>query len=192
MAIELPKVKIKAELQNPRRLLIYSSPKRGKSSACAALPNALCIDLEDGGYDYIDAVKIKASTVKEIKEICKAILNAGKPYEFIVLDTITRLEDIVKPLALQLFQATPAGSDFKGTDVLTAAHGAGYGALRSAMEMVIDMVAKCAPNLILVGHAKDAAIGSGEQTIKQIDLLGKESRILASKSDGIGFKGSLN
>ena len=86
----------------------------------------MCIDLEDGGYDYIDAVKVKINTVAELKELCKAIIAANKPYQFIVLDTITRLEEIAKPLALKLFQDTPAGSKFTGKDVLTAANGAGY------------------------------------------------------------------
>ena len=187
MAIELPKGIVKAEVQDPKNLIIFSKPKLGKSSACAALPNALCIDLEDGGYDYIDAVKVKINTVAELKELCKAIIAANKPYQFIVLDTITRLEEIAKPLALKLFQDTPAGSKFTGKDVLTAANGAGYGFLRTAVEMCIDMVAKCAPNIILVCHTKDAAVGAGDVTIKQIDLLGKTGRILASKSDAIGY-----
>ena len=50
-----------------------------KSTACANLPGALCIDLEGGGYDYIDAVKVKASSVKDLKEICAAIKEAKYP-----------------------------------------------------------------------------------------------------------------
>ena len=187
MAITLPTQKIPAETQDPKNLIIFSKPKFGKSSACAALPGALCIDLEDGGYDYIDAVKVKVNSVGELKEVCKAIIEAGRPYKFIVLDTITRLEEMAKPLALKLFQDTPAGSKFTGKDVLTAANGAGYGFLRTAVEMCIDMVAKCAPNIILVCHTKDAAVGAGELTVKQIELLGKTGRILASKSDAIGY-----
>lgn len=185
--IELPKTKIPAETQDPKRLIIFSKPKTGKSSACAELPDALCIDFENGGYSYINAMKVTVNSVKELKELCKAIVDAGKPYKFIVLDTISRLEDMAKPLALKLFQETPAGSQFTGTDVLDAAHGAGYGALRKAVEMCIDMVAKCAPNIILVCHSKDAAVGSSDLTIKQISLTGKTGAILASKSDAIGF-----
>lgn len=187
MSITLPTTKIPAETQDPKRLIIFSKPKMGKSSACAELPNALCIDLERGGYNYIDAMKVTVNSVKELQELCKAIVDAGKPYKFIVLDTISRLEDMAKPLALKIFQATPAGSQFTGDDVLDASHGAGYGALRKAVEMCIDMVAKCAPNIILVCHSKDAAIGSSDVTIKQINLLGKTGSVLASKSDAIGY-----
>ena len=125
MAIELPKTKKPAEKQDPKNLLIFSKPKQGKSSALAELPGALCIDLEDGGYDYIDAVKIKANSVSDIKEICKAIKDADYPYQFIVLDTITALEEMVKPLALKLYTDTVAGSKFTGKNILDAPMGAG-------------------------------------------------------------------
>lgn len=184
---ELPTSKIPAEKQDPKNLIIFSKPKHGKSTACANLPNALCIDLEGGGYDYIDAMKVKINSIKELKELCKAIKDAGNPYQFIVLDTITRLEDMVKPLALKLYQNTPAGSKFTGDDVLDAAMGQGYKYVREAMEMCIDMVSKCASNIILVCHTKDAAIANTEMTTKTIDLLGKTGRILASKSDAIAY-----
>ena len=96
MAITLPTSKIPAETQDPKRLIIFSKPKTGKSSACAELPDALCIDLENGGYAYINAMKVTINSVKELKELCKAIVDPGKPYKFIVLDTICRLEDMVK------------------------------------------------------------------------------------------------
>lgn len=187
MAITLPTDKVPAMTQDPKRLIIFSKPKCGKSTALAHLPNCLCVDLEGSGYDYIDALKVKVSTVQELKELCQAIIKAGKPYDFIALDTISRLEDIAKPLALKLCKDTPAGSTFDGDDVLDMAHGAGYGFLRKAVEMCIDMVAKCAPNIILVCHTKDAAVGNSEMTIKTISLTGKLGPILASKSDAIGW-----
>lgn len=187
MSIELPKTKIPAEKQDPRNLIIFSKPKLGKSSALAALPNCLCIDLENGGYDFIDAMKIKATSVSDIKEICKSIKEAGCPYQFIALDTITALEEMVKPIALQLYLNTPAGSKFTGTNVLDAPMGQGYAKIREVMEMVIDMVSKCAPNVILVCHTKDAAIADSDLTVKAIDLNGKSGRILSSKSDAIAY-----
>lgn len=158
-----------------------------KSTALANLPDCLCIDLEGSGYDYIDALKVKVNSIKELKELCKAIKDAGCPYKFIALDTISRLEDMVKPLALKLYLDTPAGSKFTGDDVLDAPMGQGYQKIRAAMEMCIDMVAKCAPNIILVCHSKDSAVNASDLTIKQISLSGKTGSILASKSDAIGW-----
>jgi hypothetical protein len=102
------------------------------------------------------------------------------------LDTITTLEDVCKPLALKLYQATPAGANFNG-DIVTAPNGSGWGFLRTAVEMVIDRIESCTKNLILVCHCRDAAIDKSELTIKQIDLSGKLGRILAAKADAIGL-----
>lgn len=186
MSIELPTSKIPASIQDPRNLIIFGKSKIGKSSAIAALPDALILDLESG-YAYIEAMKVECNNLTDIGEVCKAVKKAGNPYKFIVLDTITALEDMVKPLALKMFKETPAGSKFTGDDVLDASMGAGYSYLRKAMETVIDSVAKCAPNIILVCHVKDAAIANSDVTVKQIDLLGKTGRVLSSKSDAIGY-----
>lgn len=62
-----------------------------------------------------------------------------------------------------------------------------YSYIRKAMEMCIDMVAKCAPNIILVCHSKDSAVNTSDLTVKQISLSGKTGSILASKSDAIGW-----
>ncbi len=186
MAIELPKTKIKAVIQDPQYLIIFGKSKIGKSTALSNLPNNLIIDLE-GGYDYIDALKVEAKTISDLKEIAKAIKEAGCPYKYITLDTITALEDIVKPLALKLYLETPAGSKFVGKDVLDAPMGAGYSKIREAMELVIDMFSKVAPNIILVCHVKDSAVANTDVTAKVIDLTGKTGRVLASRSDAIGY-----
>lgn len=122
MAIELPKTKIKAELQDPRYVIIFGKSKIGKSTALSNLPNNLIIDLEEG-YKYIDALKVEAHNLNDLKDIAKAIKDAGCPYKYITLDTITALEDIVKPLALKLYLDTPAGSKFTSKDVLDAPMG---------------------------------------------------------------------
>lgn len=186
MAIVLPKEKVKATLQDPRYLIVFGKAKIGKTTALASLPDNLIVDMESGSK-YVDALKVEAHNLTDLKEIAKAIKEAGCPYKFITLDTITALEDIVKPLALKLYLETPAGSKFTGKDVTDAPMGAGWGKVRDAMELVIDMFAKVVPNVILVCHVKDSAIANSDITAKVIDLTGKTGRILASRSDAIGY-----
>jgi len=185
MAIELPTSKIPAEVQDPKRLIIFSKPKRGKTTALANLDNCLIVDTENGS-DYVTALKVKINSIQDINDLCKQLKAANYPYDFIALDTITMLEDVCKPLALKLYQATAAGANYTG-DIINAPNGAGWGHLRTAVEMVIDKVESCTRNLILVCHCKDAAIDKSELTIKQIDLAGKLGRILAAKADAIGL-----
>lgn len=192
MSVVLPTKKVAAETQDPKNLIIYGSPKVGKTTLLAELPNSLLIDLEEGST-YIDAVKVKAHNIAELSEVCKAVIEAGKPYKFIVLDTITALEEMSKPLAAKLYMATPMGKNYQGggEGILALPSGGGYLWLRNAIEKIIDMVAKCADNIILVGHVKDKAIvdseGKEQGSLKDFDMTGKISRILAAKSDGISW-----
>ncbi len=185
MSITLPTDKVPAKFQDPKRLIIFSKPKQGKTTALAALPNCLIVDTERGS-DYISALKVQVNSIQDINDLIKQLKAANCPYDFIALDTITMLEEVCKPLALKLYQATPAGANYTG-DIINAPNGSGWGHLRTAVEMVIDKLEACTRNIILVCHCKDAAIDKSELTIKQIDLAGKLGRILAAKADAIGL-----
>ena len=186
--IELPKSKVAPKFQDPKNLIIYGPPKIGKTSIISCLDNCLILDFEDGS-DYVEALKYKVKTLKELQEVCKAIKEAGNPYRFIAMDTITAIEDFAKPLALKLYKETPQGTNFALNDVLKAPHGAGYGVLREAIEKIIAMVQSVCDHVILIGHVKDTSVGGDADsiTVKDLDLAGKAKRILASKSDAIGF-----
>ena len=58
MSIVLPTKKVGPQRVNPKRLIIYSKPKTGKTSAFAGLEDNLIIDLENGA-DYVEALKIQ-------------------------------------------------------------------------------------------------------------------------------------
>lgn len=188
--MDLPLKKLPKVTQDPKNLILYGVPKIGKTSLLSTLEDNLIVDFEDGS-DYVEALKVKINSIKEVNELCKAIKEANYPYKFITIDTITALEEFAKPLALKMLRMSPLGSNFIGDDVLQAPHGAGYGFLRDAIQKIIDKLSACAPNLILVGHVKDKAIismGESQDTnIKELDLTGKTGRILAAKSDAIGF-----
>lgn len=188
--IELPKGIVKASVQNPKNLIIFGLPKIGKTTALSTLPNSLLVDLENGS-DYISGVKVKVNSIKEINELRKAIKEAGNPYEFIIVDTVTALEEMAKPLALKMLLESPAGTNFTGNDPTQAPNGLGWGLMRQALQKLIDIFAQCAKNVILVGHVKDKNIvdtdGNITANIKELDLAGKTGRILAAKSDAIAF-----
>lgn len=185
MAITLPKEKVPAKIQDPKRLILFSKPKRGKTTALANLPNGLIVDTENGS-NYVEALKVQVNSIQDINELIKELKAAKYPYDFLAIDTITMLEEVCKPLALKLYQATPAGANYTG-EITSAPNGSGWGFLRTAVEMVIDKLESCTRNIILVCHCRDAAIDKSELTIKQIDLAGKLGRILAAKADAIGL-----
>ena len=102
MAIELPKSKIPAETQDPKYLILFGLPKVGKTTILSTLENNLILDMENGST-YVDALKIKINSLKDLKEVCKAIKEAGSPYKYITIDTITAVEEMAKPLAIALY-----------------------------------------------------------------------------------------
>ena len=199
--IELPKKVIKSETKSPKRLVLYSQPKMGKTTAISKLDNCLIVDFEDGS-DFIDGYKVKINNVSELKELMVALKEAKdesnneKPYKFIVLDTVTQLETLVIPIANEMFCKTPMGKGminkgkWKSTDnVLTLPEGAGYYYLREAFEKVYTYFNDYCDHLIMLGHIKDVIdIKRGKDVAsKEIDLTGKIKRIVCQNADAIGY-----
>ena len=188
MAIILPTKKIKADRVNPKRLIIYSKPKTGKTSAFAGLENNLILDLENGA-DYVDALKVKINSLQELLDAGKAIKEAGKPYTYVTIDTVTALEDMVMPLAIKLYKQTSMGKNYDGDNVLSLPNGAGYLYLRQAFFQVLDFIDTLAPHIILSGHIKDKQVDDkGEMVMAaNIDLTGKIKSLICANADAIGY-----
>jgi hypothetical protein len=188
MSIVLPTSKISAERVNPKRIVIYSKPKTGKTTAYAGLENNLILDLENGA-DYVEALKIKISNLQELLDTGKAIKEAGCPYKYVTVDTVTALEDMIMPLAIKLYKKTPMGKNFDGDTVTTLANGAGYLYIRQAFFQVLDFIDTLAPHIILSGHIKDKVVDDkGEMVMSaNIDLTGKIKSLICANADAIGY-----
>lgn len=185
--ITLPQIEIAAASKSPKRLVIYSPPKMGKTTLVAGLKNCLLLDLEDGS-DFVTALKIKANTYQELGAICEEIKKQGKPYSYGAVDTTTALEDMCVPLALKLYQQTPMGKDFKG-HILSLPNGAGYLYLRNAFELTLDKIQSAFPRVILLGHIKSKITEKAGKEVnsKDIDLTGKIRNIVCAGADAIAY-----
>jgi hypothetical protein len=189
MAINLPKDKIPAETQDPKYLILFGLPKVGKTTVLSTLDNNLILDFENGST-YVDALKIKIDTLQTLKEVIKAIKEAGRPYKYITIDTITAVEEMAKPVALNLYKNSPVYSDRYAnvTDITRLPNGSGYTFLRQAVEAIVDLIASATDNIIICGHVRDASLNDNlDGTVKDLDLTGKLKRILSARSDAIGF-----
>ena len=188
MSIVLPTKKVKVERNNPKRLIIYSKPKTGKTTAFAGLEDNLILDLENGS-EYVEALKIKINSLQDLLDAGKAIKEAGCPYKYVTVDTVTALEDMIGPLAVKLYKQTPMGSKYDGTNVLTLPNGAGYLYLRQAFFQVLDFIDTLAPHIILSGHIKDKQVDDkGEMVMAaNIDLTGKIKSLICANADAIGY-----
>jgi hypothetical protein len=192
MELVLPTEKVAALRKSPRHMIIYGPPKVGKTTALAKLEGCLIIDLEQGS-DMIEALKVKAANLKELGEIGKAIMKAGKPYKYIAIDTLTQLEVWCESDAKELYRQTPMGKNFdtdnKGLSVLSLPNGAGYLYLRMAIKKWMDRLETLSDHIIYIGHLKDKQIEKKgkEVSAKDLDLTGKIRSIACANSDAIGY-----
>ena len=188
MGIVLPTVKVKGSRVNPKRIVIYSKPKTGKTTAYAGLDNNLILDLENGA-DYVDALKVKISNLQELLDAGKAIKEAGKPYDYVTIDTVTALEEMIMPLAIKLYRETSMGKNFDGTTVANLPNGAGYLYIRQAFFQVLDFIDTLAPTIILSGHIKDKQVDDKGELVMSanIDLTGKIKSMICANADAIGY-----
>ena len=188
MSIVLPTKTVKVEQVNPKRLIIYSKPKTGKTTAFAGLKNNLILDLENGS-GYVEALKVKIDNLQDLLDTGKAIKDAGKPYDYVTVDTVTALESMVMPLAIKLYKKTPMGKNFDGTDVTTLPNGAGYLYIRQAFFQVLDFIDTLAPHVILSGHIKDKVVDDKGSMVMSanIDLTGKIKSLICANADAIGY-----
>jgi len=209
--ITLPTEKVGPVSLSPRTLIIFSKPKVGKSSLAAGLDSCLLIDLEDGA-GFLEALKISAGSVDELKKVGEAIKAAGNPYKYIALDTMSALEKICIPYAETLYARSimgkhwfrkegdklhPESGKAKYGNILNMPDGAGYKWHREAVTKVIDFVKTLAPRIILLGHIKEILLqkGGSEFNTFDLDLTGKLKSIITSQVDAIGYlyrKGNQN
>jgi hypothetical protein len=210
--ITLPMVASKATRRDPRVTIIYSLPKTGKSTLLSTLPNNLMIDLESG-TQFLNAISVNVIGITPpanetdaqfearmnpgdglkpsyyMTEVGRAVMEAGRPYDFITIDTVTKLEDMVLPEAAKMYKETPIGKNWDGDDVRILAKGAGYYFIRKVFMDLIERLKKLSDNIILVGHLKDSIIEKNGKEVdaKELDLTGKIKQILCADADAIGY-----
>lgn len=202
MMIELPTTKTQIERQNPKKIIIFSNPKVGKTESVAALENNLILDFEKG-TSFVSAQKIniideaqknKITPLQFLKKVIEKIQEAnnhkgGYFYKYITIDTVTALEDLSLELANKLYKNTPMGKNWIGDDVTKLPQGAGYQYLREALSLILNEIEGLCDTLIILGHLKGKLVEKEgkEMESRGLALTGKIASILCSQVDAIGY-----
>lgn len=202
--IELPKEVKTQDFVNPRRMVIFAQTKCGKTEAVSSLENALLIDTEDGS-GFVECLKInlKEECAKEKINPLVAIQQIGKqlddyynqhgkyPYDYLIVDSVTAIEESARIYATILYKSTPIGKSFPGNDVVAELpQGGGYDWLRKAFEELLKPIAnKCNKCFILIGHVKNSSINKNGKDLqaKDLALTGKLKLIVSADADAIGY-----
>ena len=201
--IQLPTERRKARAVNPGMFLIYSAGKMGKTTIVSQLPNSLLVEMEPRGADYVDANVQEVKNPNQFEEVIKAINDAGNPYDYVIFDTISRLNiwseivgtyNYMKKPQGKRFNRTPKGEKMRPSDpqfetVHELANGVGFKHSRDQMSKWYNMMDGTAKNVILLAHIKDKFIESkAGDTVEttDIDLTGKVKGIYCTSVDAVG------
>jgi hypothetical protein len=211
--LKLPEEITEVKNGNPRDLVVIGQPKIGKGTILGDFTkryNALILDLEKGGYEYIPARKLSTYVSHEttrwesfqnyIKYRKLLLENIGK-YDFLLIDGLSDLDDLSEIGGTLAYQNTIIGKKFnrpnndptleayKPSDpewksVLSLPEGAGYMHTRSWFLQQIEFFRQMSPYRIYAAHVADKYVkdnGKEEVVGSEISLTGKLKTIFASK-----------
>lgn len=211
--LKLPEEITEVKNGNPRDLVVIGQPKIGKGTILGDFTkryNALILDLEKGGYEYIPARKLSTYVSHEttrwesfqnyIKYRKLLLENIGK-YDFLLIDGLSDLDDLSEIGGTLAYQNTIIGKKFnrpnndptleayKPSDpewksVLSLPEGAGYMHTRSWFLQQIEFFRQISPYRIYAAHVADKYVkdnGKEEVVGSEISLTGKLKTIFASR-----------
>lgn len=209
----LPDEICKVTNTNPRDLVIVSIPKMGKGTILGALTrekNAVVLDLEKGGYDYIPARKISTyindqttiwESFQNFIKFRNALLEQKGKYDFLIIDGLSDLDALSEIGGTLAYMNSIIGKKFNRVggvetgrkyepyepefkSVLTLPEGAGYLHTRNWFMQQVEFFRQISPYRIYAAHITDKYIkDNGKETVNgvEIALTGQLKRIFASR-----------
>jgi len=206
--VVLPMEKRKVLTKVPKTLLIYSLPKVGKTTIVSQLENSLLLECELGGADFVEGQILDIRGPKQLEETFSAIREANYPYKYLIIDTLTKLDEWAEMVGTYNYMNRAQGKRFNREDNIsdgkmipyadkrfTSVHelpnGNGYQYSRIQMLQWYDAILRLAPHIIFLAHVKDKFIESAKtrEVVESIEisLTGKLKSIIASRVDAVGY-----
>jgi hypothetical protein len=210
LEIVLPTKRSEVVSHSPSTFLLYAIPKAGKTTILSKLDDCLIINLEPNGANYVNAMKIDITestplqNIAKLKAVIAKIKDEGKPYKYIAIDTVTKLDELSEIAGtykyMQKIQGKKFNRDSKGNPLMPdhpdfqtvheLPEGYGY---RHSREWILDMydqLSTLAEHVIFICHVKDKYVasktGDAVQSI-DINLTGKVKTIMSSRVDVVGY-----
>lgn len=202
--INLPTKPRPAVLDTPKRMILFSKPKVGKTLTVSKLEDCLILDFEEGTL-AIDAMAYPIKNLSDISDVCEAIKEADYPYKYIAIDTASALEEMCIPVAEKQWSKSPEGikwflADENGKlhpksgkaqygSVMNLPYGKGYSLVADVFNQVLDMLQKVSPKLILLAHSTYATLNKDGAEFTSLDIqMSKKCKFAATfKADAIGY-----
>ena len=201
--MELVRTSSKGTRKNPKKLLLFSNPKVGKTDICSYLTRDgkwTLLDFEKSGEafgsDFSEGTIQKMHKLGDIKAFCDAVKKVKEeegewPFDGIIVDTLSALQELCITYAGKLYKASAQGKNWDGKpeQILELPNGAGYYWLRLAMSDALGRIYEVTDHIILLGHKtdKDLEKKGVKVNYKEVDLLGKLKAIIPAEMDAVGY-----
>ncbi len=153
----------------PRLLVVASEPKAGKTAIFGSLPDSLTLDLE-GGSDFYTNKSLPFAPhewarfygaiyqIKARNEAFKAGTAPTPACTFLIIDSLTRFNEMLWHIGTFLYKNTIQGKNFSGETVEDLGKN-GFQWPRVGLNQFLNDLETAAPHIILLGHLKDKYLG---------------------------------
>lgn len=184
MAVLLPTTSSKpiTELSH-LSMLLYGSPKCGKSTFASRAPGAVFFECEPG-LNHLEVYKTPTYKWEDFLEACKLIAKGDHPFKTIVIDTV---DNAFKMCSDHV--CAKHGIEYEGD----MGHGKGWALVKNEWHRVLTRLASLPYGLILISHAQDKTIETrtGEYTKTQPSLPDRARNVVLGLVDIILFGDSM-
>lgn len=170
-----PKAKTPEPKNKRVKMMVFSAPALGKTTAAINWPKSVIIDMEHGTDNYHETIIKNGSIVlhttnpDEVRDEIKTLLTEKHDYRTIVIDPVTILYQAIQEKWTRIF------SKYADTEKATELQDFGFrywAKVKSDYKAIMRMLLACDMNVILTAHQKDVygegmkKVGFGSDSMK--------------------------
>jgi hypothetical protein len=184
MSIALPTEATKPVTElGKQTILLYGSPKLGKSSFASKAPGSLFFECEPG-LNHLEVFKVPTYSWEAFLEACKLVAKGEHNFKTIVIDTIDNAFKMCSD-----YVCTKHGIEYEGD----MGHGKGWALVKNEWHRVLTRLASLPYGLIMISHAIDKTIETrtGEYTKTTPSLPYRARNVVLGLVDIILFGDSI-
>ncbi|XZE35819.1 ATP-binding protein [Pirellulaceae bacterium SH501] len=164
-------------------ILLYGSPKLGKSSFASKAPGSLFFECEPG-LNHLEVFKVPTYSWEAFLEACKLVAKGDHKFKTIVIDTVDNAFKMCSD-----YVCSKHGIEYEGD----MGHGKGWALVKNEWHRVLTRLASLPYGLILISHAVDKTIETrtGEYTKTQPSLPDRARNVVLGLVDIILYGDSV-
>ena len=184
MSISLPTEASKPVTElGKQTILLYGSPKLGKSSFASKAPGSLFFECEPG-LNHLEVFKVPTYSWEAFLEACKLVAKGDHNFKTIVIDTVDNAFKMCSD-----YVCAKHGIEYEGD----MGHGKGWALVKNEWHRVLTRLASLPYGLILISHAVDKTIETrtGEYTKTQPSLPDRARNVVLGLVDIILYGDSI-